>query len=110
MDDFLMTLKQQQSFSVKTFGPTNSDRLEGCCKHIEKEVGEVRNGSYIDLEEWIDIMILAADGAMRIGYTPEQVLEAYDEKIAKNMRRTWPDWRSGMAGQPIEHDRSGEQA
>ena len=80
---------KQKLFSEKTFGP--GARVEGLLKHIEKEVEEVRKKPQ-DIYEWIDIAILALDGAWRAGYTPEQVSSALKAKQKENIyRRRWPD-------------------
>lgn len=46
-------LTRQREFSLRTFGP--GPRTEGVCKHIEKELQEVREARGGDLSEWIDI-------------------------------------------------------
>ena len=57
--DFIVRQKQ---WSEKTFGP--GLRTEGILKHIESEISEVRENP-TDPMEWIDIAILALDGAWR---------------------------------------------
>lgn len=64
-------------------------RTEGILKHIESEIVEVRSKPH-DLMEWVDIVILALDGAWRSGYTPGEIVEALEKKQAINIRRDWP--------------------
>lgn len=98
-------LAGQKQFSENTFGP--GDRAQGVVDHIRKELQEIE-ADPSDLEEWIDVMILAADGAWRSGATAQEVEDAYLAKLRKNMQRTWPDWRTADRTKAIEHDRSGE--
>lgn len=98
-------LHRARAFSEKTFGP--GARAEGIVAHICKELDEII-AEPTDLEEWIDVMILAMDGAWRAGYEPEEIVAALVAKQNKNESRTWPDWRKFADDQPIEHDRSGE--
>ena len=59
-----------------------------------------------DLYEWIDIVLLALDGAWRAGYSPATIAEALEAKQSKNENREWPDWRTADPNKAIEHDRS----
>ena len=63
-----------------------------------------------ELEEWVDVIILAMDGAWRCGHTPEQIASAIVAKQTKNEGRTWPDWRTAEPGKAIEHVRVDEVA
>ena len=96
-------LHRMREFSVKTFGP--GQRTEGVLNHIEKEILEVRRKPD-DLEEWIDIAILAFDGAWRAGHEPEEIVAALEAKQTKNEGRRWPDWRTVRPNQAIEHIRA----
>lgn len=94
-------LKRQAAWSVETFGP---QRLAGVIDHLRKEVDEVAAEPH-DLTEWVDVLILAFDGAMRAGHTPEQVIAGIKAKQAKNEARQWPDWRTADPDKAIEHVR-----
>lgn len=98
--DFLAHLARQRAFSEKTFGP--GERTQGVCDHIRKELGEIEKAP-LDLEEWIDVVILALDGAWRCGGTPEQILATLQAKQAKNEARQWPDWRTADPNKAITH-------
>lgn len=93
----------QKAFSERTFGP--GPRTKGVIDHIRKELVEIE-ADPTDLGEWVDVIILALDGAWRCGATPQQILDAVAAKQAKNRRRVWPDWRTADPDRAIEHDRS----
>lgn len=67
-----------------------------------KELDEIANDPH-DVTEWVDLLVLALDGALRAGFESHEIVRAYHAKIAKNMRRTWPDWRTVPENQAIEH-------
>lgn len=102
-------LVHQRKWSDKTFGPGR--RQAAVIDHITKELQEVldSNGS---LDEWVDVIILALDGATRAavddGGTVADVLHAVVDKQARNEARTWPDWRSQPSDKAIEHIRAKE--
>jgi hypothetical protein len=95
-------LHRQRDWSLRTFGP--GQRLRGVLNHICKELDEVRDSGGA-LDEWIDVVILAFDGSLRSGASPEQVVAALLTKQAKNESRQWPDWRTMREDQAIEHIR-----
>ncbi|WP_337058178.1 dATP/dGTP pyrophosphohydrolase domain-containing protein [Pseudomonas sp. USHLN015] len=103
--DFAAHLQRQREFSERTFGP--GPRAAGVIDHIRKELREIE-ASPGDLAEWIDVVILALDGAWRSGATPAQIIDALVAKQARNEARTWPDWRSAPLDKAIEHDRVGD--
>lgn len=102
--DLIKHLHRQRDWSQRTFGP--GDRTEGVLDHIRKELEEIE-AEPGDLSEWIDVAILAFDGAWRSGYSPEQIVEALVAKQEKNESREWPDWRTAEPGKAIEHIRGG---
>jgi len=93
-------IQRQIKFSSKTFGPGR--RTKGLIEHIHKELKEIE-AAPSDLEEWIDVMILAIDGAWRAGYTPSQIDNCITRKQIKNEGRDWPDWQSIGDDRAIEH-------
>jgi hypothetical protein len=105
--DFHAHLARQATWSEKTFGP--GARTKGVSDHIRKELLEIE-ADPLDLREWIDVVILALDGAWRCGGTPEQIIAGIVAKQAKNEGRTWPDWRTADPDKAIEHDRSFDAA
>lgn len=111
--DLTQWLETQIAWSRKTFG--TEPRLEGILKHIEKEIVEVRKDP-TDAKEWIDIAILALDGAWRakqahyVSQIEAKVIatlvtETLQAKSLENMFvRSWPP--PGAADQPVEHVRA----
>lgn len=93
-------LEYQKQWSENTFGP--GPRTQGVCDHIRKELKEIE-AKPTDLFEWIDVVILALDGAWRAGYSSEQIVAALEEKQNINEARNWPDWRTAEPGKAIEH-------
>lgn len=98
-------LERQRAWSEATFGP--GPRTLGVLDHIRKELAEIEAAPE-DLSEWVDVLILAFDGAWRAGWEPQQIIDAIVAKQVANEARTWPDWRTASPDQAIEHDRSGE--
>jgi len=96
----------QREWSLRTFGP--DPRTASLLAHIRKELVEIE-AQPMDLEEWIDVMILAMDGAWRTGASSEEISEALARKQAKNRARAWPDWRTLPDGVPSEHIREPEE-
>ncbi|MEW6647157.1 MAG: dATP/dGTP pyrophosphohydrolase domain-containing protein [Pseudomonadota bacterium] len=101
--DLVAHLRRQISFSVTTFGP--GERAAACCDHIRKELDEIA-ANPTDLTEWVDIVLLALDGAWRAGNGPEAIAQAIAAKQTKNESRQWPDWRTAEPGKAIEHIRA----
>jgi hypothetical protein len=102
-DDLAAMLRAQREWSRETFGP--SSRLHGILAHIRKELVEVEEDP-TDVTEWVDVVILALDGAWRAGHEPEDIVAALTAKYAKNRARVWPDWRDSSPDQAIEHLRT----
>ena len=103
MIDFEKELVAQKHFSRGAFGPYF--RPKGIVDHIRKECVEILEDPN-DLEEWIDVAILAFDGAMRAGYSPAEVIQAYADKQTKNRGRDWPNWEQSDPDKAIEHVRT----
>lgn len=105
--DLIEHLDRQKKWSFETFGP--GPNLEGLLEHIRAELKEIEAKPF-DLEEWIDVVILAFDGAYRQGHSSRDIAWGLFAKQCKNEGRRWPDWRYAPAGQPIEHLREGEES
>lgn len=99
-------LGRQRAFSERTFGP--GTRTETVLDHIRRELVEIEAAPR-DLGEWVDVVILALDGAWRAGYRPQEIIDGIVAKQARNEKRVWPDWRTAPAGRAIEHDRTAEE-
>jgi hypothetical protein len=100
-------VEDQRKFSLETFGP--GQRTKGIIDHIKKELAEVEADPG-DVKEWIDVAILALDGAWRVGARPQDVDDGLWAKLHKNQGRTWPRWQDASPDAAIEHDRTGEAA
>jgi hypothetical protein len=100
--DLVAHLYRQRAWSEKTFGPGGRDN--SIIDHLEKEIEEIKAAPG-DLSEWVDVIILALDGAWRNGHSPEAIAAAINAKQAKNEARKWPDWRTAEPGKTIEHVR-----
>ena len=101
--DLRAHLQRQREWSERTFGP--GSRAAGVIDHIRKELREIE-ADPTDLEEWIDVVILALDGAWRSGATPDQIIAQLVAKQATNEARAWPDWRTQPTDRAIEHVRA----
>lgn len=101
--DWLRTyLQRHRAWSLATFG--NDPRPVGIVKHIARELDEILRDP-TDLEEWVDVLILAFDGAARQGYSADAIMDMLERKYEKNCTRVFnvngPD-------EPTEHVREGE--
>jgi hypothetical protein len=106
--DFAAHLAHQAEWSAKTFGP--GDRTLGVSDHIRKELQEIASAAPgLDRQrEWIDVVILALDGAWRSGMSPLDIINGILAKQARNEARTWQDWRTADPDKAIEHDRAAD--
>jgi hypothetical protein len=95
-------LAEQISWSGRTFG--TGRRTKGICEHIRRELTEIE-AAPDDLSEWVDVMILAMDGAWRTGHTAGEIVQALAQKMRINQERVW-NTRGKTENDPIEHDRS----
>lgn len=102
MYDLVKHVRAAREWSRETFGP--GARHKGVLDHIRKELGEIE-AKPNDLAEWIDVIILALDGAWRAGHEPEAIAAALRDKQARNQQRKWPDWRTRSPDEAIEHER-----
>jgi hypothetical protein len=95
-------IDRQREWSLRTFG--NGPRRAGIIAHIESELREIETAPKPDdLYEWIDVIILALDGAWRAGYEIDQILTAMRLKQKINFAREWPP--PGPQHEPTEHVR-----
>lgn len=102
-------LDERAAWSIETFGPLDHQRdtrAAAILDHIRKELLEIERAPH-DLEEWIDVISLALDGALRCaGAASTEILPALVAKLEKCKARPWPDWRTHPPGQATEHVRS----
>ena len=95
-------LSRQYGWSIETFGPPRG--VKGVLDHIRKELKEIESDPS-DIMEWVDVIILACDGAMRAGHNPTAIVAAWEKKQFINEQRKWPDWRTSGPDKAIEHVR-----
>lgn len=86
------------SWSKATFGLDLP--IRGILAHLKKELEEVE-AEPNDLEEWVDVLFLALDGAARSGHSGKALIVKMVEKHQKNLRREWKVQSEGH----FEHDR-----
>lgn len=103
-EDVIQEIKE---WNFEAFGP--GERLEGTIKHIKKELKEIEKEPH-DLIEWIDVMMLAINGALRHGHEPQAIIDAFHKKFEINKNRKWADWRIVGKDQPITHIKSDDNA
>jgi hypothetical protein len=96
--DLVDYIEVQKEWSERVFGP--GQRTKGICEHIRKELAEIEQAP-ADLMEWIDVVILALDGAWRAGHSAESISKALVEKFEINLKRKWP--MAGPENRAIEH-------
>jgi hypothetical protein len=101
--DFLI---KHRKWTRAAFGP--GKRTEGVINHLKKELKEIRNNPS-DLEEWIDLILIAFDGAKRQGHSTYKIIQTMQYKFFINsQKRAWPDWRNlkDQQSEVIEHIKS----
>lgn len=104
--DFVSFVDEKSKWSIDTFGP--GDRYAGVIEHIRRELKEIEE-SPSDLVEWVDVIFLAMDGAMRsAGADGAALVEAMMAKHTKNTLREWPDWRTLQPGEVSQHIKTSE--
>lgn len=81
-------IDRQKRWSEKTFGP--GMRTKGITAHIRKELEEIE-AEPDDVVEFVDVIILALDGAWRAGYSAAEIVAALQSKQEINFARDWPE-------------------
>jgi len=100
MIDLKRYIENHIDWSEQTFG--NGQRTIGITKHIAKELEEIK-AKPDDIEEWIDVIILAIDGAWRAGWSAEDIVDNLVLKQKINISRDWPPVGTVSEDQPSEH-------
>ena len=104
--DMLQYVIKQRAWSERAFGPPATTDTQRICTHITKELDEIRQ-FLGDCEEWVDVIILALDGAWRAGHSPLTIASTLRLKQEKNAARKWVIPSDPTT--PIEHDRYEER-
>jgi len=100
LSDLEIYIRDQRVWSKSIFGPGR--RTKGICQHIRTEMQEIAADPK-DWREWIDIVILALDGAWRHGGSPREIAIHLYEKQQINFARHWPPRRSQAEDEATEH-------
>lgn len=102
--DIVEHLKRQRSWSEQTFGfgPRTASLLD----HLQKELKEVAENPR-DMDQWIDLVLLALDGALRTGHRPEDVAACIFHSQVRNEGRRWIISDPNKA---IEHEEEDEES
>ena len=104
--DLLAYGGKQRNWSERTFGPPKSTDTERLVAHIKKELVEIQQHP-ADCEEWADVIILALEGAWRVGHSPMTIASTLQLKQEKNFARKWVIPTDPTL--PIEHNRYDER-
>lgn len=102
--DLVDYINRHRRWSETTF--KSGARTGGLVAHILKECEEIL-AKPDDLEEWIDVIILAIDGAWRSGHTAEEISGMLELKLHKNQQRRWKVTEDPNV--PNEHVRTDEE-
>src|SRR6185369_12898305 len=81
--DFVAFFNEKMRWSRETFGRTLP--WAGIIKHLRKEIDEAEKEP-LCLSEWIDIVLVAIDGAGRAGYDGAAFAAALVDKLQTNRR------------------------
>ncbi len=100
--DLVSYITRQREWSGRTFGA--GKRTGGIIEHITKEIAEIKTDPS-DPMEWVDVVILALDGAWRAGWSPREIVDGLAAKQRINFARTWPTPES--EDRAVEHVRAG---
>lgn len=99
--DISEIVQRQKTWSLKTFGPGH--HTNSLLAHIRKELAEIEE-SPLSIDEWIDVALLALEGAWRAGHTPYDVERGLITKQCINIyERKWT--LPANEDEPAEHDR-----
>ena len=104
--NLLTYILKQRAWSERTFGPPKFSDTERLIAHIKKELVEIQQHP-ADCEEWADVIILAIEGAWRVGHSPLSITSTLQLKQEKNFTRKWVIPTDPTL--PIEHDRYEER-
>lgn len=92
---------EKAKWSRETFGP--GDRYSGVIAHIREELKEIEEDPS-SLEEWVDVILLAMDGAWRsAGADGDKLVSCLLSKQKRNQNRTWADWKTLKTGEISKH-------
>lgn len=97
--DFNKYLRDHMGWSIDAFG--EGSRTEGIIEHIEEELEEVKENPK-DVREWVDVISLAIDGALREGAAIGELKDAMLAVQLRNKYRKWHDTPPNRKAKHIE--------
>lgn len=107
--NFVDFVNEHWEWSRDTFGPSPL-RWEGAVNHLAKEIEEIKRDPS-DPEEWVDALHLVIDGMTRAtGLNGSEFADFMRMKAKKVRSRSYPDWRTKAADEPVEHIRTPDEA
>jgi len=97
MFNFKEFIERKMKWSFETFG---EQEVCGVIDHIKDELLEVKENPEA-IEEWIDIILLAIDGASRVGFSADDIINELERKLQINTSRRWEGVEKGTSA--IKH-------
>lgn len=101
---FRRYLQDKAKWSRQTFG--TGKQTHRMIDHIRKELLEIE-ADPTSVEEWIDVVAIALDGACRLA-TADEVISILRHKFEVCQQRQFPDWRTSDPNKAIEHIRDNQ--
>lgn len=98
-------LDKRYGWSLGTFG--RGCQTKRLIAHIQCELKEIETAP-VDLMEWVDLILLALDGAARAGHSSKAVINGIHEKHEINLKREWSK-REGDEESPFFHVKQEEE-
>lgn len=104
--DFKTFVEKKMAHSYATW-PEQS--LKGVLAHARKECDEIEQeinnpDGLVDASEWVDLLLLSIDGAIRSGLSSSDLIRELERKHQINTLRKWP--KPASPDHPGEHERS----
>lgn len=101
----LRFLSEKWEHSQRVFGPQTTT---GVLNHVRSEVEEIQEEP-TDITEWVDLILLGMDGAMRScpdpKTAPQEVVRAIRDKFEVVKKRQYPDWRTLAPDEASYHEK-----
>ena len=72
--------------------------IRGCARELKSDVP-------VSPSLFVTMFCSACDGALSNGFEPEAIARGLIEKLTRNKKRVWPDWRNFSENDAINHER-----
>jgi hypothetical protein len=89
MTDILKLEEERMEWSFKTFPEATAI---SSLRKLEEEIKEIENNiieGKKDTEEYADALMCLFDSAGRFGISPEEIFQAFQNKLETNKKRVW---------------------